>query len=66
MSLDKTGKLIDVKILKSSGYKILDNEATKSIIEASPYAPFPESWEGLDKLNIRVKFAYLTGSWQFR
>ena len=66
MSLDKKGKLIDVKVLKSSGYKILDNEATKSIIEASPYAPFPESWEGLDKLNIRVKFAYLTGSWQFR
>ena len=66
MSLDNTGKLIDVSILKSSGFERLDNEATSAIITAAPYGPFPQSWGALKKLNIRVVFAYMANSWNFR
>ncbi len=66
MSLNKTGKLIDVKVLNSSGYKLLDSEAKNSILDAAPYPPFPSSWGNLEKLNIRVSFSYQVGSWGFR
>lgn len=66
MSLNKSGKLVDIRILNSSGYDLLDNEAKDSIIEAAPYPPFPNSWGSLEKLNIRVAFSYTLGSWGFR
>ena len=66
MSLNKNGKLVDVRILNSSGYELLDNEAKDSIIDAAPYPPFPNSWGSLEKLNIRVAFSYTLGSWGFR
>lgn len=66
MSLDSTGKLVDVSVLKSSGFERLDNEATSAIITAAPYPPFPQSWGTLKKLNIRVMFAYMPNSWNFR
>ena len=66
MSLNKNGKLVDIKILNSSGYELLDNEAKDSIIDAAPYPPFPNSWGSLEKLNIRVAFLYTLGSWGFR
>tara|TARA_B100000131_G_scaffold90713_1_gene87475 strand:- start:2965 stop:3762 length:798 start_codon:yes stop_codon:yes gene_type:complete len=66
MSLNRDGKLIDVNIIDSSGYELLDNEAKDSIIEAAPYPPFPKSWGSLAKLNIRVAFSYTLGSWGFR
>ena len=66
MSLNKNGKLVDIRILNSSGYELLDNEAKDSIIDAAPYPPFPNSWGSLEKLNIRVAFSYTLGSWGFR
>ena len=66
MSLNKSGKLVDIRILNSSGYDLLDNEAKDSIVEAAPYPPFPNSWGSLEKLNIRVAFSYTLGSWGFR
>lgn len=66
MSVDKTGKLISVSILKSSGFKRLDEGAKSAIITAAPYPPFPKSWKYLKKLNIKVLFAYMPGTWNFR
>ena len=66
MSLDSTGKLVDVSVLKSSGFERLDKEATSAIITAAPYPPFPQSWGALKKLNIRVVFAYMPNTWNFR
>ena len=66
MSLDSTGKLVDVSVLKSSGFERLDKEATSAIITAAPYPPFPQSWGALKKLNIRVIFAYMPNTWNFR
>tara|TARA_B100000700_G_C15048004_1_gene858887 strand:- start:3099 stop:3893 length:795 start_codon:yes stop_codon:yes gene_type:complete len=65
MSISRDGKLIDVKILQSSGFKRLDNESKSSIIKAAPYPPFPKSWGNLQKLNIRVAFYYAPGAWDF-
>lgn len=66
MSIDETGKLINVSILQSSGFKRLDEGAKSAIITAAPYPPFPQSWKYLKKLNIQVVFVYRPGTWNFR
>ena len=65
MSISRDGKLIDVKILQSSGFQRLDYESKSSIVTAAPYPPFPKSWGDLQKLNIRVAFYYAPGAWDF-
>ena len=64
ISLDKTGKLNDIKTLKSSGYKDLDNEAQNAILQAAPFGPFPSSWT-LKKLNINITFNYSPQGWYY-
>lgn len=39
--LDKTGQLKEVKVIQSSGYGVLDENATRIIKKAAPYPPFP-------------------------
>ena len=53
-----TGYLEGVQLITSSGYARLDNEAVRAINAAAPFAPFPASWGGLEKLNIRATFEY--------
>ena len=59
-TISSNGDLKNVKILRSSGYSSLDNEAVRAIRVASPYHPFPKSWGGLERLNIRASFEYLS------
>lgn len=56
-TLNKKGELEDIKLIDSSGYKNLDKEAIRAIKVASPFNPFPKSWE-LEKLHIRASFEY--------
>ncbi len=56
-TIRRDGRLEDVKLLDSSGYALLDNEAVRAIRVASPYSPFPESWE-LERLHVRALFRY--------
>lgn len=49
----KDGSLGDLELLKSSGYRILDDEALKSIRAAAPFAPLPDEW-GMDRYSIRA------------
>ncbi len=49
----KDGSLGDLELLKSSGYKILDDEALRSIRSAAPFAPLPDEW-GMDRYSIRA------------
>lgn len=56
-TLNSNGDLENIQLLNSSGYSRLDNEAIRAIKVASPYNPFPDSWE-LEKLNIRASFEY--------
>ncbi len=57
-TIRSNGVLEDVKLITSSGYARLDNEAVRAIRAASPFAPFPASWGGLERLNIRATFEY--------
>ena len=47
------GNLEDIRVLKSSGYAVLDEAAIKTVRMASPFAPFPaELAATTDKLEI--------------
>jgi protein TonB len=49
----KDGSLGTVELLKSSGYKILDDEALRSIRDAAPFQPLPADWN-MDRYPIRA------------
>jgi protein TonB len=49
----KDGSLGRLEVLKSSGYKILDDEALRAIRAAAPFQPLPEEWN-LKQYSIRA------------
>lgn len=55
--LRSDGTLIRVKLLDSSGYKILDDEALSAIAKAAPFKPFPRDI-AKKTLVINGKFSY--------
>ena len=55
--LDRSGKLVDISLVHSSGHKILDSAAFKAVKNASPYNPFPETIQK-GKLKIIASFKY--------
>ena len=62
-SISKKGDLEQMKLINSSNYSILDEEALRAVRTAlnSPM-PFPEAW-GLDRLNVRASFTYNLTFW---
>ena len=61
-TLRKDGYLENVRIIESSGFEELDREVLRTIRVASPYNPFPESWEE-EKLKIPATFDYKLPRW---
>lgn len=57
-TIRRDGSLEDIKLISPSGYARLDDEAIRAIRVASPFSPFPKSWGGLERLNIRAEFRY--------
>ncbi|HHS48695.1 MAG TPA: energy transducer TonB [Desulfurella acetivorans] len=55
--INKNGSLAYAKVIRSSGYTILDEAAIKAIREASPFNPLPDRF-GIDRLNIYATFTY--------
>lgn len=49
----KDGSLGALDLLKSSGYKILDDEALRAIRAAAPFQPLPKEWDR-DRYSIRA------------
>ena len=49
----KDGSLGRLEILKSSGYKILDDEALRSIRDSAPFQPLPDEWN-MKQYSIRA------------
>ena len=41
LKISATGQLLDTKVIQSSGFAVLDENALKTVREVSPFAPFP-------------------------
>ena len=57
-TIKANGDLAGIKIVSSSGFTSLDGEALRAIRVAAPFHPFPKSWDGLEKLNVKATFEY--------
>jgi len=56
-SLNRTGSLLGIRILKSSGHTILDDEAVRAIRAAGPFPSFPGHIT-VTRLNIKANIDY--------
>lgn len=56
-SLDRSGRLVESKIIESSGHEILDQATINVINRVAPYEPFPRSIN-LSRLHIQASFQY--------
>ena len=53
----KNGKLGAVELVRTSGYKMLDDAAIKALKDGEPYWPIPEEW-GMESYTIVGQFIY--------
>ncbi|MBI1912372.1 MAG: energy transducer TonB [Deltaproteobacteria bacterium] len=56
--IKKDGTLGDVKLLKSSGYPVLDDAAITAIKLAEPFPPFPDNFD-IEEISIKGNFEYV-------
>jgi len=61
----KNGSLGDLEVLKSSGYKILDDEALRSIRASAPFQPLPDDWK-MERYSIRAAVIFYLGEGYIR
>ena len=59
-SIKRDGSLGDVELMRTSGYRELDEAAMKALRDAEPYWPLPDDWEE-EELTIKGHFIYLFG-----
>lgn len=64
-SILKSGRLGNTQILRSSGYKILDDSALQALKNSDPFWPLPESWN-MEELTITGHFIYYLGGMYLR
>ncbi|GAB6183743.1 energy transducer TonB [Thermodesulfovibrio hydrogeniphilus] len=56
-TIDKKGKLVSVELLRTSGYRMLDDAAIKALKDAQPFWPLPDDWQK-ESLTITGHFIY--------
>lgn len=56
-TLNPKGALMDLRILESSGSRILDGEAMRAVRAAAPFPAFPSS-VSVGRLHVKAKFDY--------
>lgn len=59
--IQRDGKLGKMELIRTSGFRALDEAAMKALREAEPFWPLPEDWEK-DSLEIKGHFIYMLGS----
>jgi protein TonB len=57
-TVNKEGSLLNLRLVQSSGFPILDNEALRAVRAAAPFDPIPPEM-GTEAWNIRGAFNYL-------
>jgi periplasmic protein TonB len=56
-TIRKNGKLGAVDLVRTSGYKVLDDAAIRALKDGEPYWPVPEEW-GMESYTILGHFVY--------
>ncbi len=56
-TIKKDGRLGAVELLRTSGYKALDDAAIKALRDGEPYWPLPDEWD-MDSYTISGHFIY--------
>lgn len=56
-TIRRNGKLDDVEVVRTSGYRALDEAAVQALKDGDPFWPLPEDW-GKDSLTITGHFIY--------
>jgi protein TonB len=56
-TIRKNGSLSKVELVRTSGYRSLDEAAMKALKDAAPYWPLPEDWKE-EELTIKGHFIY--------
>lgn len=56
-TIDKKGKLVSIELIRTSGYRMLDDAAIKALKDAEPFWPLPNDWQK-DSLTITGHFIY--------
>lgn len=64
-TIDKNGKLTSVELLRTSGYRLLDDAALRAIKEAEPFWPLPKDFEK-ESLTITGHFIYILRGFYLR
>ena len=64
-SIDKKGKLISIELLRTSGYRMLDEAAIKALKDAEPFWPLPDDWQK-ESLTITGHFIYVLRGFYLR
>jgi protein TonB len=59
-SITRDGRIGEIELLRTSGYRELDEAAIKAVKDAEPYWPLPEDWKK-DILEIKGHFIYIFG-----
>jgi periplasmic protein TonB len=64
-TIKKDGKLGEIRLVRTSGYKMLDDAAIRALKDGEPYWPLPEEWH-MDSYTILGHFVYTLYGYQLR
>ena len=56
-TIKKNGSLIKMELVRTSGYRSLDEAAMKALEDAAPYWPLPEDWKE-EEFTVKGHFIY--------
>ena len=60
ITVDRDGNITDVKLMESSGYRVLDDEAMRAVRQGATYGPLPRAYPN-KYLHIMALFNYQMG-----
>jgi protein TonB len=64
-TINKDGTLGEVRLIRTSGYKMLDDAAIKALRDGEPYWPLPDSWH-MKSYTILGHFVYSLYGYELR
>lgn len=56
-TIRKNGRLENIELVRTSGFKMLDDAAMKALKDGEPYWPLPDEW-GMERYTIEGHFIY--------